>query len=449
MKHLLIAGVVAGVVLVCAPGCSQDGPSTQRLKPQAFTEKESSSTSADQGNGDASGGPAAPLVQTDATPSTQPATSTATPTTQPGLSMGTYLTIGTVVAEANGQPIYADKVLAKVDPILSAKARELDEDTFKRFAALLLREQIDAEIFEELEFAAADRAASEEERQHASSLTTRWRQQEITKSGGSEAVTRRRWLESPEAIDFDERVQEQYRRYLIILHYQKRIFPLVSLTADEMRAFYDQNFETMFNSKAAVRFRMIKVDVNRRGGAAKAMETAQDIRERAARGDNFADLARSPMNDDTSLRRYQGYMLMQEVKKEDGSTVMEPRWIPRGTLGGKLEAVEKAVFELGKAGDVTPVIDTGDALYIAKLEEKQGGSAKSFDDPIVQAKIRDTLESEQRKKLRDKERQKLLATSIHRKDENGLTLAVDMAMQRYGVFVRGNARNQDEPLRAP
>jgi hypothetical protein len=192
-----------------------------------------------------------------------------------------------------------------------------------------------------------------------------------------------------------------------------------------------------------VRFRLIKVDVARRGGAARAMELAQDLQTRAARGDSFVELSRVT-NDDPMLRRTGGYVLTEEVKKEDGTTLTVPRWIPRGTLGGKLESVEKAVFELNKPGDVTPVIDTGDALYIARLDEKQGGSAQAFDDPIIQAKIRDSLMTEQRKKLRDKERQKLLQTAVHRKDEKGLAIAVDMAMQKYGVFVRGNAFRDDK-----
>ena len=445
MRPLVIAGAVVGLAMGCGAGCAKSGPSTQRLGAQSFTDRQASVSNGGAGNLNQSRPivqeiVAAPSTQSTTQSTTRPAIAAAAPS---GVSLGTYMTIGTVVAEANGQPIYADKVLAKVDPALSAQARNLDEAAFKRVAAVLIRDQIDNDIYEELEFAAADRAATDEERQHASGITTRWRQQEIIKAGGSEAVARRRWLEGPEAVDFDEKVQEQYRRFLVVLHYQKRIFPLVSLTADEMRAYYDQNFETLFNAKAAVRFRLIKVDVARRGGAARAMELAQDLQTRAARGDSFVELSRVT-NDDPMLRRTGGYVLTEEVKKEDGTTLTVPRWIPRGTLGGKLETVEKAVFELNKPGDVTPVIDTGDALYIARLEEKQGGSAQAFDDPIVQAKIRDSLMTEQRKKLRDKERQKLLQTAVHRKDEKGLAIAVDMAMQKYGVFVRGNAFRDDK-----
>ena len=39
--------------------------------------------------------------------------------------------IGTVVAEVNGQPIYADKILTKVDTELSAKAPILEPREFK------------------------------------------------------------------------------------------------------------------------------------------------------------------------------------------------------------------------------------------------------------------------------------------------------------------------------
>jgi len=42
--------------------------------------------------------------------------------------------IGTVVAEVNGQPIYADKILAKVDAELSAKAPLLEPNQFREAA---------------------------------------------------------------------------------------------------------------------------------------------------------------------------------------------------------------------------------------------------------------------------------------------------------------------------
>jgi hypothetical protein len=444
---MLLGGSVLGLALASATGCQNKANSPTPLNPQAFLSPNQKAPAAAESDNSS----AAPVKQviythpaangtetTAATPATAPVTVPATQLT--GASLGTYMTVGTVLAEANGQPIYADKVLAKADAALAAKARERDTDEaiFRKYAAGLIYELVDVEIYEELEYASAERAAADDEKSLASALTTRWRQNEIIKAGGSLAVARKHYLDQ-EGIDFDERVQEEYRRTLVKLHYTRRIFPLVNVTADEMRSFYDQNLDRMFSEKAAVRFRVIKVDIGKRGGPERAAEEAKDIWQRAKSGGaDFAQLAEA-FNDDPTYRKNKGWVEMTDVKKDDGTVVREPRWIPRGTFA-RLEAVEKAVFDL-QPGQVTDIIDTGDALYVARLEEKQGGATKAFDDPLVQAFIREKLTKDQQRALRDKERAKLMSTAIHRKDEKMLQTAVDMAMQRYGVLVRTNAAN--------
>jgi parvulin-like peptidyl-prolyl isomerase len=422
-RNILTVAAI-GIILT---GCGNKNSSPQPLRPQAFL------------NG---GQPKAVVTaQTPAAPGNGPvAPPVAPPATAPAISLGTYMTIGTVVAEANGQPIYADKVLARVDPELSAKARldEMNEAKFRVIAAGLLKEQIDGEIVEELEFAAADRAATEEEKQMASGATTNWRQKEIIKAGGSVAVARQQYAE--QGKDFDEEVRQQYRRFMVMIHYQKRVFPLVSVSAEDMRDYYNRNVQQLFSEKAAVRFRLIKIALRGIGGSQGAMDRAREIIERIRNGATFAELAASNLNDDLNLRRNQGWLEMASTTQPDGKVVREPRWIERGTLG-RLEAVEKAVFGL-KVGELTDIIDLGDALYIAKLEEKQGGVVKPFEDFEVQAIIERTLRTDQQRALRDKERARLFRNSVHRKDERMLEILVDMALQRYGVFLRSNANNR-------
>src|SRR5437867_13455137 len=99
--------------------------------------------------------------------------------------------IGTVVAEVNGQPIYADKILAKIDAELSAKAPLLEPREFRQAAESAVRKQVKYDIALELQFAAAQRNSTNEDQQRAEALAAQWRQREITKAGGSVAVARR------------------------------------------------------------------------------------------------------------------------------------------------------------------------------------------------------------------------------------------------------------------
>ena len=126
------------------------------------------------------------------------------------------MTIGTVVAEANGQPIYADKVLPAVDPELSAKARldDMNESKFRVIAAGLLKEQIDSEIVEELEFAAA------EPRRHRGREADGLRRHHQLAAEGDHQGRRQRRRRPPASTpshgrDFDEEVRQQYRKFLV------------------------------------------------------------------------------------------------------------------------------------------------------------------------------------------------------------------------------------------
>jgi parvulin-like peptidyl-prolyl isomerase len=354
------------------------------------------------------------------------------PATRPGgVSTGTYMILGTVLAEANGQPIYADKVLTKLEPFLATKARQLAPTQFRAAAEVMIRDAVRVEIYEELEFAAAQRSATDEEISVASAITTQWRQKEIIKAGGSVAVARQQYREGEEQIDFDEKVREQFRRHMVILYYQRRIFPLVSVSADDMRRYYEQNEDEKFAEKTAARFRAIKISVDATGGREKALTLVSAILDKLKAGEDFAKLAGS-QTDDRARMKNNGWWDMVDVKTEDGKLAREPRWITKGSLNpDKFGDLEKQVFAMNPGQYSAAPIDTGDAFYLVKLEEKKVGRTRQFEDAEVQDYIRRELETEQRQTLRNKERSKLLKGAVARVDDETMKTAVDMAMQRY------------------
>src|SRR5258706_6531141 len=322
-------------------------------------------------------------------PSTRPATR---PTR--GESSGTFMYIGTVVAEVNGQPIYADKILSKVDAELSAKAPLLEPGEFRAAAMNAILKQIKYDIALEQEFAAAQRNTTDEQLQLAKALAGKWRQQEIIKAGGSAAVARRLSLDK-DGIDFDQKVNEQFQSYLILIYFQNRIEPRVQISGDDMRRFYEMNVAQLFTEKSGVRFRAIFVSAKQKGGREGALKAAEDVLQRARNGDDFAKLA-TDYNDDPTRRNNQGWWMVN--KREEGEqTVIEPAWIERGSLAQRYEPVEKAAYALN-VGEVAPApIDVGDGFYIVKLEQKQNGQVRPFDDPQVQEEIRRRLGADQRR----------------------------------------------------
>jgi parvulin-like peptidyl-prolyl isomerase len=445
-KHLAAVAIFSSVFILAGCGSSKHLPAP--LKPQAFQPK-----------GKAAEPPtaAAPIAKPhkdDATAAIDPldpqnydlSPTASAPTTRPvlGLSSGSFMHIGAVVAEVNGQPIYADKILAKVDAELSAKAPLLEPREFRLAAESALKRQLEHDIALEREFAAAQRNTTAEEQQRATLLATAWRQREIIKAGGSLAVARRISLER-DGIDFEERVKEQYQAYMILIYIHGRVEPRVQVSGDDMRRFYDQNIEH-FTDKAGVRFRAIRIGAKEMGSREYALKEVESIIARAKRGDDFAKLCVEKNHDPVRLAN-EGWWMTDEVVGETTKTRV-PRWIERGTL--KLEQIEKAAFEL-EVGEVTQnPIDTGDAFWIVKLEQKQKGRVRPFEDPDVQAEIRRQIGGAQRTALRMKEFNRLAKGSILRSDQKMFETTVDMAMQKYYAWSRANRLTRaGDPQQAP
>src|SRR5512133_1419076 len=76
---------------------------------------------------------------------------------QTGASLGGFKTLGGVVSEVNGNPIYANKVLRQLTPELAARAPEMDEQQFRALATQEINKRIEDLVKSELVFGAADR----------------------------------------------------------------------------------------------------------------------------------------------------------------------------------------------------------------------------------------------------------------------------------------------------
>lgn len=369
-------------------------------------------------------------------PTTRPATRPAI-----GASSGTFMYIGTVVAQVNGQPIYADKILTKVDTELSAKAPILEPREFKIAATTAIARQIEYETRIELEFAAAQRNTTDEEQRRATDLAAAWRQREIIKAGGSEAVARRISLDR-DGIDFDERVKEQYQAFMILIWFQNRLEPRVQISGDDLRRVYDQSVSEFFTDKAGVRFRAIKIGVKERGSVERALKDSERILERLKSGEDFDKVA-AEKNDDHTFNNWP----MADVIDDDGIVIgKEPRFTEPGSW--RLEQVEKAAFAMN-VGEISPTpIDVGDGFYIIKLDGKRTGRVRPFEEPAVQLEIRRKIAAAQRAALREKEWARLRKQSVIHQDQGAVDKTVEMAMQKYYAWSRANGltRADDSPV---
>lgn len=339
----------------------------------------------------------------------------AAPTTLPAgiFGLGQFQTVGGVVSEVNGYPIYANKVLRSLQSALAAKAPQLSEQQFRAFATSEINRRIMGLQRDELVYGAADRNLEEDDRKLAEQLTMRYRTQLITDAGGSVELARMK--AGADGLDFDEEVLDQYRRYMTEVFYRRKVVPRIKISADDLRDYYAANLKTEFSEPEAITFRLIKVDARKAGSKAAAEQKARDLREEANKGD-FGELARMK-NDDARLAQSGG--------KEEA--------IQRGAY--RLEKVEKALWDLA-VGEVSPVIEDAGGYYIAKVESRTPGKVADFSERPVQDRIQRTLWARQFRELTDQIEQQLRRNSMVFESRDMIQTAIEMAMQNYPLWAK-------------
>jgi parvulin-like peptidyl-prolyl isomerase len=334
-------------------------------------------------------------------------------------SDGKYLTLGGVVAEVNGRPIYANDVLRRLRTLLMAEARKYDQEGFRIIAGDLIVQMVHDMIRDELLFAAAMRSLDARDRQLAERAAVGWRQEQITRAHGSVELARRRAL--AQGQELEEMVREQYRLFMVQLFRERKILPQVQVTVDQMRRYYDERHETEFTQHAQVRFRVIKVDPRFAGSRTAARDRIEDLHRAAVSGAIEFERLASMHNDDA-------------FAKQNGGDV--GGWIWRGNYS--VPEVEQAVWET-PVGQVTDIIDAGGSFYVAKVEEVQHGHVRPFDEREPPAGKRLTVQEEIYESLAMPQREALLAAiqddwvneAVVRESPEMLQTALDMAMQNY------------------
>jgi parvulin-like peptidyl-prolyl isomerase len=316
--------------------------------------------------------------------------------------------VGGVVAEVNRTPIYAEKVVNELVHALAAQAKRLDERSFREAALKLLRDQREVMIREELQFAAAEQMLGSEDKNLAKLVTENWRQRKITEAGGSVELARQK--AASEGRDFEQMVQDEHRHCMIDIYQQKKVWPRVQVTIEDMRRHYDHNIAD-FTKKSRAQFRLIKIDPKQAGSREEALRKIKLLYERAAGGWDFAKLA-GETNDDPELKRKGG----------DVGLIQEGAY--------KLDQIAQAIWKL-RIGEITDIIDTGDAFWIAKLESFEAGEIHPFEEEDVQVEIRRRLTAQQFAALREQVVKDLKAAASVREDEELLNAPLEMIMQNY------------------
>lgn len=340
------------------------------------------------------------------------------PSTRPVAPSSSYLVLGSIVANVNGQPIYGHELMRQVAPLLRARARDLDETQFRKLAQTELEKQRRNLIRSELEYAAAQRYTTGDEVKEAQARTFYYREQVVSRAGGSLEMARQ--LAKEQGEDFDAMIKNEERVQLVGIYYRKRIFPNVSATVDEMRRYYEQNRDRQFTLPAQASVRLIRIDVKDVGAESTALDRINEARRRAEAGEPFEALA----------AEYNRMPLLVESKGIIGP-------LSKGSY--RVSEVDEAIWPTAQ-GKLSPVIKTKDAFYLFQVVDKQDGRTMSFEEPDVQKTISGTLREQKQGELMRRNIEALSRDAVIQADDAMLQPVVEMAMQMYGEWKDGAAR---------
>ncbi|MDB5327584.1 MAG: peptidylprolyl cis-trans isomerase, PpiC-type [Phycisphaerales bacterium] len=343
------------------------------------------------------------------TPGTQPAESPKQSARPVTYEVGQYVSVGAIIAEVNGTPIYADNVVRAIAPLLAARAKDLDEQPFRNLASSEINRQVEDMIRAEVAYAAADRNTSAEDKTTADRITQQWRDRLKTENKGSMEEVRRKFRD--QGTTYDDAAKEEYRRNLVRVYYTKKLFPRIQVTADDLRRYYDKNRDALFTQHDTLTFRLIKISPDSMGSDALAQKKADELAARISRGEDFATIA-GEINHDPNLLRNKG--------------LTGP--IDRGAY--RLESIENALWQL-HPGEATPVMKADGAYYLAKLETKTNGRTQAFEENAVQGRMLETLRSDQFAKMRRDMESQLQKDSVVNRNAPTYATALEMAMQGY------------------
>jgi parvulin-like peptidyl-prolyl isomerase len=447
-RRLLDAGWIAGAsltMLLC--GCADVISPAQPLDPRSFLVRQPDAPSEgpvdktwpqlyntervtaaqDPGRNDPANRPISRTVREavvtpeiaarDASAPSATAPSTTAPSTQPtgGNTTAVDEVIGSVLGDVDSEPIYADKVLAVLDRALAAEAKKYDAVRFREVAADLIQRQVMEFIHADVEFTAAKRNLEKKDDELATQETIRWRAEQVAHAGGSVELAKRRAIE--DGTTLEEMAREHYRLTMTQLYYQRRVVPQIQISAADIRDYYQANRDKEFTQPALVRFRVIRIDDASAGDHEKAIDKINGLRERIESGADFAQVA-GEVNDDALL-------LANKGDPQPG------QWMNRGAFVSK--PVDDAIWNL-QPGQMTKIIDAGDSVYLAKLEQRKGGKVQAFEDQDVQEKIYETLRRAQFNTLRQQVRDELEKKAAIRLNPDMMEVALEMVMQKYPVW---------------
>ena len=361
-----------------------------------------------------SGGPEVfAAAQQDPLPSASPVS------TPPDTTEG-YQTIGGILAEVNGKPIFSDDIILTTRNMLRGAAKQQPTlEAFLREARRILEAELKIQIEDDLRRFVAERNISSKDRRQALLGATAYRANLVTAAGGSEARARELAL-IQDGMSLEKLVEDTENRFLVSIFLRTVIMPRARPSEAEIREYYLRHPELFSGQgKGEAEFLVIELVAAAGSSAGDLDARAQEIHRLASEGGDFAQLAQEH-NDNPVYKQNAGAVPGSPLGRGDF------RWA----------AVDEAVWST-PPGQITPVItdDGGRRRFIVKVLRRSEANVISFEQ--AQAGIRDRILKQRLDQLMSQyllEAQRYAAVTPADQIERNLQTALEVVAQKYGQW---------------
>jgi parvulin-like peptidyl-prolyl isomerase len=341
-------------------------PLKDSLPPVAFEDSEPVGTSVGRPtNGRSSPRPIpAPSATSDKTGPDQPALPAPAPD-----AGATVPLANAVLAEVNGDVITREDILGPLRPQIEQWRKDLPPDEFENRCRYYISQDLRKEISRRLVLQEAKATLSEAEKDAVEAQLVQTEKNLISEAG-SRPRLEERFAKNGSTI---EREKVRQRDHLLIQRLLRQKVVDIQVTHGELLALYEKVKADRYELRERAHLLMITLKKSNSAGLDQAQALAQAVQDKASHGEDFAKLA----------ARYSSDPMAQ--KGGDWGLV------GRGSVA--IKAVDAALFSL-RPGEVAPLIETNEAFYIVKCQDREEARTKPFTE--VQTELERELRDEKR-----------------------------------------------------
>ena len=273
--------------------------------------------------------------------------------------------VDAVLAEVNEEVITREDIFGPLRSQMRQWRKELPPEEFEARCRAVVDLRLREAISERLVIQEAKRRLSDAQKEELEATLGQVRK-DLVAGAGSKLLLEERL--KAEGSTVEKTMERERERILVQRFLRERIAPTIHITRSELLDYYNKVRAQRYEKEARIQLRLIMIRKSEFPEEAQARALADAVHQRAESGEDFAKLARQYSRD-----------AMAEKGGDWG-------YVTQGAFG--VRAVNDALFALGRGG-IAPLVETADAFYVVKAEDRQDGRTVPFTE--VQAEMEDEI----------------------------------------------------------